>query len=128
MQRFKALTMGKPVVMGRKTFESLDAGRCRGAPTSSSRAMRTIGPQAPSSRRRSPMRARSRTGDALRRLVTEIAVIGGAEIYAQWMAIRRPPGSHRSSRAARLATRCFRQSISTVWEEVARVQESGRRR
>jgi dihydrofolate reductase len=27
------------------------------------------------------------TGDALRRLVTEIAVIGGAEIYAQWMGI-----------------------------------------
>ena len=25
------------------------------------------------------------TGDALRRFVTEIAVIGGAEIYAQWM-------------------------------------------
>src|SRR6059058_5513404 len=24
-------------------------------------------------------------GDALRRLATEIAVIGGAEIYAQWM-------------------------------------------
>ena len=27
------------------------------------------------------------TGDALRRFVTEIAVIGGAEIYAQWMDI-----------------------------------------
>jgi dihydrofolate reductase len=27
------------------------------------------------------------TGDALRRLATEIAVIGGAEIYAQWMDI-----------------------------------------
>jgi dihydrofolate reductase len=26
-------------------------------------------------------------GDALRRLATEIAVIGGAEIYAQWMGI-----------------------------------------
>ena len=26
------------------------------------------------------------TGDALRRFATEIAVIGGAEIYAQWMA------------------------------------------
>ena len=25
------------------------------------------------------------TGDALRRFATEIAVIGGAEIYAQWM-------------------------------------------
>jgi dihydrofolate reductase len=84
MQRFKALTMGKPVVMGRKTFESLRRplpGRTNiiitrnpdyQAPgavvTTSFAAARDVG-----------------TGDALRRLATEIAVIGGAEIYAQWM-------------------------------------------
>ena len=38
-QRLKAMTMGKPVVMGRKTFESC-AGRCPVEPTSSSPVMR----------------------------------------------------------------------------------------
>ena len=38
MQRFKAMTMGKPVVMGRKTFVSICAGRFPDAPISWSRA------------------------------------------------------------------------------------------
>jgi dihydrofolate reductase len=59
------------------------------------------------------------TGDALRRFATEIAVIGGAEIYAQWMdsadrlevteVHARPDGDTRLA------------AISPVeWEEVAR--------
>jgi len=83
-QRLKAMTMGKPVVMGRKTFVSLrrplpgrtnivvtrDADyRAEGAVvTTSFDAAHAVA-----------------TGDALRRFATEIAVIGGAEIYAQWM-------------------------------------------
>ena len=85
-QRLKTMTMGKPVVMGRKTFVSLrrplpgrtnivltrDADyRAAGAVvTTSFDAARAVA-----------------TGDALRRFATEIAVIGGAEIYAQWMDI-----------------------------------------
>ncbi len=84
MQRLKAMTMGKPVVMGRRTFASLrrplpgrtnivmtrDAGfRAAGAVvTTSFDAARAVA-----------------AADALRRFATEIAVIGGAEIYAQWM-------------------------------------------
>jgi dihydrofolate reductase len=84
MARFKALTIGKPVIMGRKTFESLprpltnrtnivitrDANyRARGAIVTTSAA--DAGAVA--------------RGDALRRSAAEIAVIGGAEIYRQWL-------------------------------------------
>ena len=61
------------------------------------------------------------TGDALRRFATEIAVIGGAEIYAQWMdgadrleiteVHARPDGDTR-----------FPAVDPTAWEEVARVR------
>ena len=120
MQRFKAMTMGKPVVMGRKTFASLprplpgrtnivltrDAGfRATGAVVTTSFA--DAGAVA--------------IGDALRRFATEIAVIGGAEIYAQWMddadrleiteVHARPEGDT-----------CFAAIEPAVWEEVARLR------
>jgi dihydrofolate reductase len=117
-QRLKAITLNKPIVMGRKTFESLrrplphrtnivvtrDVNfRAAGAIVTSCFAdARVIA-----------------TGDALRRFATEIAVIGGAEIYAQWMdsadrlevteVHARPDGDTRLA------------AISPVeWEEVAR--------
>jgi dihydrofolate reductase len=116
--RFKAMTMGKPIVMGRKTFMSLrrplpgrtnivvtrDADfRARGAVVTTSFA---------------DARAIAR-GDALRRFATEIAVIGGAEIYAQWMdgadrleiteVHARPEGDTR-----------FAAIDASIWQEVAR--------
>ncbi len=86
MQRFKALTMGKPIVMGRKTFESLRRplpGRTNIVIT------RNADYQAPGAVVITSFAAAREvaTGDALRRSATEIAVIGGAEIYAQWMPI-----------------------------------------
>jgi dihydrofolate reductase len=84
VQRLKAMTMGKPVVMGRKTFESLRRplpGRTNIVITRD-RNYRAAGAVVTTSFAHAQAIA---LGDALRRLATEIAVIGGAEIYAQWM-------------------------------------------
>ena len=119
-QRFKALTMGKPVVMGRKTFASIgrplpgrtnivvtrDANfRARGVVvTNSFTGARAVA-----------------LGDALRRLAPDIAVIGGAEIYQQWMGVAdrlevtevhtRPEGDTS-----------FAAIDAADWQEVARVR------
>jgi dihydrofolate reductase len=84
MQRFKALTSGKPVVMGRKTFASI--GRPLPARTNII-VTRDAGFRAPGvvvATSFADARAVA-IGDALRRSAAEIAVIGGAEVYAQWM-------------------------------------------
>jgi dihydrofolate reductase len=84
VQRLKAMTMGKPVVMGRKTFESLPRplpGRTNIVITRD-QTFRAAGALVTSSFAEARAIA---LGDALRRFATEIAVIGGAEIYAQWM-------------------------------------------
>jgi dihydrofolate reductase len=83
MQRFKAMTTGRPVVMGRKTFMSLRRplpGRTNIVLTRD-RHFRAGGAVVTNSF--SDARAVA-LGDALRRSVSEIVVIGGAEIYAQW--------------------------------------------
>ncbi|OYU86999.1 MAG: diacylglycerol kinase [Bradyrhizobiaceae bacterium PARB1] len=123
MQRFKALTMGKPIVMGRKTFESFPRrplpGRTnivitRNADYTADGAVVAT----------SLADARAiATGDALRRSVKEIMIIGGAEIYAQWMRF-----------ADRLeVTEVHARPIGdttlppvdlTVWEETARARQS----
>ncbi|PSO21930.1 dihydrofolate reductase [Bradyrhizobium sp. MOS003] len=85
MARFKALTIGKPVIMGRKTFESLPRrplpGRTNIVITRDA-DYRANGAIVTTSAADAGAVAR---GDALRRSVTEIAVIGGAEIFRQWL-------------------------------------------
>jgi dihydrofolate reductase len=119
-RRFREITLNKPVVMGRKTFESLrrplsgrtnivvtrDANyRARGAVvTTSFEHARAVA-----------------HGDALRRMATEIAVIGGADIYAQWIDVAdrleitevhiSPEGDTR-----------FATIDAKQWHEVARVR------
>ena len=118
MRRFKALTSGKPIGMGRKTFISLrrplpdrtNIVITRDADFCSAGAVVTTSMEA--------ARAVAR-GDALRRSAGEIAVIGGAEVYRQFMdsadrlevteVHASPPGDTRL------------EPIDTSnWEEVAR--------
>jgi dihydrofolate reductase len=121
-QRLKAMTMNRPVVMGRKTFLSLRRplpGRTNIVVTRDPN-YHAAGAVVTTSQADARMVA---TGDALRRSVTEIFVIGGAEIYAQWMEIAdrleitevhaRPDGDTYFA-AIELAD----------WAEVARVRNS----
>jgi dihydrofolate reductase len=118
MARFKALTSGKPVVMGRKTFISIGRplpGRTNIVVTRDT-DFRAAGVVVTHSVEDAMAIA---AGDALRRFATEIAVIGGAEIYAQWMeradrleiteVHARPDGDTR-----------FPPVDAGAWEEVAR--------
>lgn len=120
MQRFKAMTMGKPVVMGRKTFLSLPRplpGRTNIVVTRDS-GFSAAGAVVTTSLEQARAIA---AGDAMRRFATEIAVIGGAEIYEQWMDIAdrlevtevhaRPEGDT-----------CFPAIDAAKWRESARVR------
>lgn len=83
-QRLKAITMGKPIVMGRKTFLSLRrplSGRTNIVLTRDG-AFQAEGTLVATSFEHAYEAAR---GDALRRFATEIMIIGGSEIYAQWL-------------------------------------------
>ena len=84
MQRFKALTIGKPVIMGRKTFESLRRPLPNRTNIIITRDADYRAPGAIVTTSAADAGAVAR-GDALRRSVAEIAVIGGAEIYRQWL-------------------------------------------
>jgi dihydrofolate reductase len=122
MQRLKALTLGRPVVMGRKTFVSIGRplpGRTNIVVTRDA-AFRAAGVVATTSFDAARAVA---TGDALRRLATEIAVIGGAEIYAQWMECA--DRLEITEVHARPEGDTYLATIDTgVWEEVARVRNS----
>ena len=120
LKRLKAMTIARPVVMGRKTFVSIGRplpGRTNIVVTRDG-SFRAAGAVVTTSF--ADARAVA-TGDALRRSATEIAVIGGAEIYAQWMACAdrleitevhaRPEGDTH-----------FAAIDPASWEEVARVR------
>lgn len=86
LQRFRAVTMGKPVVMGRKTYLSIGkplSGRTN-IVVSRSAEFAAAGIVAASNLDTALAVAR---GDALRRGTNEIVIIGGTEIFAQTMAM-----------------------------------------
>ena len=122
LQRFKTLTLGKPMVMGRKTFVSLRRplrGRTNIVVTRDA-GFRAAGAVVTTLLADARMVA---TGDALRRLATEIAVIGGAEIYTQWMEYAdRLEITEVHAKPA--GDTYFAAIDAAVWEEVARVRHS----
>lgn len=86
MRHFRALTMGKPVIMGRKTYLSIGKplpGRTN-IVVSRDPAFAAAGVLVAGSLAAALDAAR---GDAFRRGQSEIAVIGGAELYALAMPI-----------------------------------------
>jgi dihydrofolate reductase len=120
MQRLKALTIGKPVVMGRKTFMSLRRPLVSRTNIVITRDMEFRRPGIVVTSSFANARAVA-LGDALRRSVAEIAVIGGGEIYAQSIDVAdrlevtevhvRPTGDAH-----------FAAIDPAKWQEVARVQ------
>jgi dihydrofolate reductase len=122
LQRFKALTINKPVIMGRKTFASIGRplpGRTNIVVT------RDAGFQAPRIVVAPSLESAYAIalGDALRRFATEIAVIGGADIFSQWM--------HRADRleitevhATPEGDTFLPKVDTTIWKEVARVRNA----
>lgn len=118
LQRFKKMTLNKPVVMGRRTFASI--GRPLPGRTN------IVVTRDPGFRAAGAVIAPSldaaydvALGDALRRCAAEIVVIGGADIFAQWMA--------RASRievtqvhAAPEGDTHFPPVDTKEWQEVAR--------
>ena len=86
LAHFRRVTMGKPIVMGRKTYLSIGRplpGRTN-IVVSRDPTFAAPGIVAAPSLKKALTAAR---GDALRRGVTEIAIVGGAGIYADTMAL-----------------------------------------
>jgi len=122
MQHFRALTMGKPVIMGRKTYLSI--GRPLSGRTtivvSRDRSFAAPGIVVAPSFDAALTSAR---GDALRRAADAIVVAGGAEIYAQAM-----------ERAMRLVLTRVHMQVegearfppidATLWHETARSEHA----
>ena len=118
LKRFRAATMGKPVVMGRKTYLSIGKpldGRTNIVVTRD-KAFAAAGVVIASNIESALAVAR---GDALRRGANTVAVIGGTEIFAQTMPLAerleitqvhaRPDGDTH-----------FPEIDRTIWREVDR--------
>jgi dihydrofolate reductase len=121
MQHFRALTMGKPVVVGRKTYLTIGkplAGRTT-IVISRDRAFAAPGVLVAPSLDAALAAAR---GDALRRNTDTIVVAGGADIYSQALSL-----------AARLAITEVHKAVAgdarfpaidpAVWREIARSEQ-----
>jgi dihydrofolate reductase len=122
MQRLKAITMNKPVVMGRKTFASLKRplpGRTNIVITRDP-DFRSPGVVATTSFETAHALAQA---DASRRGAGDIAVLGGAEIYAQFLELADRLEITEVHATPQGNTR-FPAIDKTTWEEVARLEHA----
>jgi dihydrofolate reductase len=120
MAHFRDITMGKPVVMGRKTYQAIGgllSGRTN-IVVSRDRSLAAPGIVVAPSPEAALAVAR---GDALRRGVAEIAVIGGAEIYARTMALADRLVITRVHLQPQGDTR-FPMIDRRIWQEVKRTE------
>jgi dihydrofolate reductase len=120
MQRLRAITMNKPVVMGRKTFASLKRplpGRTNIVVTRDP-GFRAGGAVVTASFETARVIAHA---DASRRGADDIAVIGGADIYAQFLGIADRLEITEVHAAPKGDTR-FPAIDRDAWEEVARLR------
>jgi dihydrofolate reductase len=122
MQHFRALTIGRPVVMGRKTFQSVGRPLARRTNIVISRDPAvTIGGAVVVCD--VSMALAVARGDALRRDTDAIMVIGGSEIYAQTLAFAdRLEITRVHAEPAGDAT--FPPIIPGSWVETARVEHA----
>lgn len=122
LKRFKAITLNRPVVMGRKTFASIGRplpGRTNIVVTRDKK-FQSPGIVVATSLDAAHDIAR---GDALRRFVTEITVIGGADIFAQWL--KKADRLEITEVHAKPEGDTFLKQIDPVeWAEVARSRHS----
>ncbi|OJJ11118.1 diacylglycerol kinase [Alphaproteobacteria bacterium AO1-B] len=120
LKRFKAMTLGKPVIMGRKTFLSFGGKPLPGRPhivISRDPEYKPDGAEAATSLESAMDRAREIAADTS---VDVIAIIGGGQIYAQAMdladrleiteVVAEPIGDTR-----------FPEIDTAIWSETARV-------
>jgi len=122
MQHFRALTMGKPVIMGRKTYLSIGKPLPGRTTIVVSRDAEFAAPGVLAAPSLDAAFAAAR-GDALRRQTDTIIVAGGADIYAQAM-----------PQATRLALTVVHQKFEgealfptinpAIWRETAREEHA----
>jgi dihydrofolate reductase len=122
MRHFRALTAGKPVVMGRKTYMSLSVRPLPGR--TNIVVTRDAGFAAPGVLAAPGVEAalEAARGDALRRGADAVMVIGGADVYAQAMPLATGLEITQIHAAPEGDTR-FPPIDPAVWREVARVAQ-----
>jgi dihydrofolate reductase len=123
MQRFRALTMGKPVVMGRKTYLSIGKPLTGRTTVVVSRDAGFAAPGIVVAPGLDTALAVAR-GDALRRNADAIMIAGGADIYAQAMALATELAITHVHKRVDGDTH-FPVIDAAVWRESARDERAG---
>jgi dihydrofolate reductase len=120
LKHFRALTIGKPVIMGRKTFESLNGPLKDRTNLVLSRDPKFTAPSIVAARTLDHALQAAR-GEALRRGVCEIMVIGGSDLFSALMgAATRLEITH--IHASPEGDTFFPSIDPAIWTEVARTE------